>query len=328
MTIARPTFMLALLLVLALSTAAATVTCAHGAQNPFLSGGGEQENSRDAQQDAQEENRRDAAVDRKAADPGLMQNFYATVARTQKEIRSRMTGFARDIRHNPWGGSLWLFMFFSFAYGAVHALGPGHGKTVVCSYFLSRPGSLGLGLLMGNLITLVHVGSATLLVCAAFLLLKTGMGGFEDFSGHLQTASFALIACMGVALTLLTLNKLRKGTLLVSSCDPRQRAASLKNVLAVSFVTGMVPCPGAAIILAFSLTLGILPAGLAAMFFLALGMGLTTTLFALAAVGARGAATRAVQSDNKRLTWVYAALSLTGSLTITIFGAAMLSANL
>lgn len=314
-----------LLLALALPVAA---TVAHCAKNPFLSGGGQEETGQNVDQNARQDSRKETTVGQEPAAPGLVQDFYTAIAKVQKEIRSRMTGFARDIRHNPWGGSLWLFMLFAFAYGAVHALGPGHGKTVVCSYFLSRPGSLGLGVLMGNLITLVHVGSATLLVCAAFLLLKTGMGGFENFSAHLQTASFALITCLGVALTLMTLNKLRKGTLLVSSCDPRQKTASLKNVLAVSFVTGMVPCPGAAIILAFSLTLGILPAGLAAMFFLALGMGLTTTLFALAAVGARKTTAKAVRGDDKRLARVYAVLSLTGSLAITAFGAVMLSGSL
>ncbi|MEO0771505.1 MAG: DUF3299 domain-containing protein, partial [Cyanobacteria bacterium J06649_4] len=42
-----------------------------------------------------------------------------------------------------------LAMMFSFSYGVLHTLGPGHGKAVIVSYFVGNGGSLRRGVLMG-----------------------------------------------------------------------------------------------------------------------------------------------------------------------------------
>ena len=45
-------------------------------------------------------------------------------------------------------------------FGAVHALMPGHGKTVLVSYHLGQPGRLREGIANGAILTLTHVGLA------------------------------------------------------------------------------------------------------------------------------------------------------------------------
>lgn len=260
--------------------------------------------------------------------PGPLEWIMGHVRAIQKELNARLNGFASDIKDNPLGPALWTFLALSFLYGVVHAVGPGHGKTVVCSYFLSNPGSLLSGAIMGNAITFVHMASAAVAVGAAYLLFSTGMGGFQAASRALQPASYALLALMGIFLTVKTLFDLSRGGLVAeTSCHIDHQAlgesVNTRRVLMVSFVTGLIPCPGAAVILAFSIGLNIFWAGLAAVIVMAAGMGLTTTLFAWAAVAARGLTLRMSGKNAKLFNLAYAALAICGAATIAILGTAM-----
>jgi len=46
---------------------------------------------------------------------------------------------------------------------------PGHGKTVLLSYYLGQPSKMREGLVAGVILTLTHVGTAVLLVLAVLL---------------------------------------------------------------------------------------------------------------------------------------------------------------
>lgn len=263
-----------------------------------------------------------------SATPSLLQRLMGQVVALQKAIKKKLTALATDIRTNPLGKGFWMFLLLSFLYGGVHAIGPGHGKTVVCSYFLARPGSLWLGAVMGHAITFVHVASATIVVMGAYWLLGSGMGGFQSADKIIQPASYALLSLVGLGLCVAIIRDLRKGGLLRGAACPVDagevaRSEHMGSVLLVSFVTGVVPCPGAAVILAFAVGLNIVGAGIAAMLAMALGMGLTTTLFAWAAVSARGLTLRISGKNRTLFNRVYAFLSICGALAIALFGVAM-----
>ena len=57
-------------------------------------------------------------------------------------------------------------------FGAVHALMPGHGKTVLVSYHLGQPGRLREGIANGAILTLTHVGLALILVLFGFAVIS------------------------------------------------------------------------------------------------------------------------------------------------------------
>ncbi|MEF2229378.1 MAG: DUF1007 family protein [Pseudodesulfovibrio sp.] len=259
--------------------------------------------------------------------PSLLERGTTLVRTVQKELTLKLNGFGLDIRADPVGPALWWFLAFSFLYGIVHAVGPGHGKAVVCSYFLSHPGSLLTGALMGNAITFIHMGSAAAAVAVAYLVLSSGLGGVAQASLALQPASYALVALVGLFLLAKTLRDLARGGLVADpSCTCAASAPPIENtrqILLVAFVTGLVPCPGAAVILAFALGQQILWAGIFAILAMAAGMGVTTTLFAWGAVAARSATLR-LSSRNRRLfNWLYAALALCGAAAIILIGAAL-----
>lgn len=250
----------------------------------------------------------------------LWLTIQAHAAAFQRELRGHMASFARDIRENPWGRSFWLFLLAGFGYGALHALGPGHGKSFICSYFLSRKGSLLQGLALGTGSMLLHVASAAALVVALNLLLqRTGMADFDTKGVFMQQASYGLLMVLGALLTLKTLFDLASGRMARHGhCQ-----ANAKGMTAISLAAGLIPCPGSAVILIFAISLGIFWAGLASLFFVALGMGLTTSLFAVATILFRRAVERGVGTSGRLALAGYATLSLAGSLGITLLGAAM-----
>src|SRR6478736_6712489 len=86
-------------------------------------------------------------------------------------------------------------------FGAVHAMMPGHGKTVLVSYHLGQPGRLREGIANGAILTLTHVGLALVLVLAGFAVISRAFaqGGrtpqFELASGVMVT--LGMIATIG-----------------------------------------------------------------------------------------------------------------------------------
>ena len=267
-------------------------------------------------------------ADMEEASLSPLEQFMGWVRTVQKELTQKLNGFGMEIQANPFGPALWMFLGLSFLYGVVHAVGPGHGKTVVCSYFLSNPGSFYSGAIMGNVITFVHMGSAAVAVGLAYLVFSTGMGGFAEATRALQPASYALLTLMGLFLVIKAIRDVVKGKSLIEpSCpvhtEDANSPAQIKRVLMVSFVTGLIPCPGAAVILAFSIGLNIVWAGMAAIVVMAIGMGLTTTLFAWGAVAARGVTLKVTGRSAKLVNWITAGLSISGALIIMAFGATL-----
>src|SRR5262245_62235430 len=68
-------------------------------------------------------------------------------------------------------------MGIAAVFGFVHALMPGHGKTVLVSYFLGRPGSVRASLTTSVILVLTHVGSAVVMVLAGFIAIRATIGG-------------------------------------------------------------------------------------------------------------------------------------------------------
>jgi ABC-type nickel/cobalt efflux system permease component RcnA len=295
-----------LLTVICLAAFMLLASCASAAQNPFTGKGRATESSRDSGISA----------------PPFLSPLLTKSAELQSEIRSRLAGFAADIRKDPMGGDFWLFILLSFAYGALHALGPGHGKLFAVSYFIGRPGSLASGLMLGNLTMLAHVLSATLLVMAGFLLLH-GSGALtaESARGALETVSFALLTLLGLFLAFRAVHNAKKGGRVHEIGRNRGGRGSL---VLMALFGGLVPCPGATLILVYAVSQDIVAPGLAAMLAISLGMGLTTSAFALAAIYSRGFLLGLAESRSRIFERLHLALTVFGALAIAALGAVML----
>lgn len=246
------------------------------------------------------------------------------LVRWQKVLRAKLTRLTRGMRDNPLGASFWTFLAMAFLYGIVHALGPGHGKAIVCSYFLNRPGTLKQGIQLGFLFAFTHVFSAVFLLLVGRALLQTSTGSLLASANHwLQKISAMLLILIGILLTGRTLR----------TCLPHREALvphnpkpDLKSLCWVAAAAGLIPCPGAALILLFALSQQLLVPGLLAMLALALGMALTVTLSAVATIVTRGALLR-ILSTSRSVVVAGRILGVGGGLVIITLGALLLSSG-
>src|SRR4051812_47696848 len=81
-------------------------------------------------------------------------------------------------------------------FGAVHALMPGHGKTVLVSYHLGQPATLREGIANGAILTLTHVGLALVLVLAGFAVISRAFA-YGGRTPQFELASGGLVALIG-----------------------------------------------------------------------------------------------------------------------------------
>jgi nickel/cobalt transporter (NicO) family protein len=160
-------------------------------------------------------------------------------------------------------------MALALMFGTVHALMPGHGKTVLISYHLGQPGRWWDGLATGAILALTHVGMAVILVLVGVSVISRAFaagGRTQNF----EIASAAFIALMGLFL----LWRAVRGR-------PHHRHGGGK---ALALVTGLIPCPLTTFVMSYALVHGMLVAGLAVTAAMAAGMVATIAGFAIAAV--------------------------------------------
>ncbi len=166
-------------------------------------------------------------------------------------------------------GQLFVAMAFAVLFGMVHALMPGHGKSVLASYHLGRHGNILGGIVSSALLVLTHVGMAVVLVFAGFIVVQRTLVG-AGRTPALEAASSALIIVIGI-------------WLLTSALRGHSHGESSKNRF-LSIAAGFVPCPLTTFIMVYALAHGIVLAGLLVTLAMAGGMILTVSVFAMTAI--------------------------------------------
>ena len=250
------------------------------------------------------------------------QQAMAGIMACQHQIRQKAGAYARQIREDPWGSAFWSYLGLAFAYGVIHALGPGHGKAFVGTYFLSRKASVKQGLMVGSVMSFLHVLSAIILVLGVYFIFKTGgMGPLDQAEARMQKISAGLIFLVGLFLAWKSGRAMLHGG--TGECGCCSTRGDNKSLLSLALAVGLVPCPGAALILFFSITLDIMFAGLVAMVFLAAGLSLVTVSFALAALFARNLLARATTAGSIISPRLYHLPAMLGAILISLLGIAL-----
>ena len=201
------------------------------------------------------------------------------------------------------------FMGAAFVFGMVHALMPGHGKSVLVSYHLGRPSRLIEGVTTGMLLALTHVGLAVVLVLAgvAVITRSFAQGGRAP---AFDVASATLIVLIGAYLV-------------YRAIWPSPHAHH-RDGRTLAMATGLVPCPLTTFILTYALVHDELAVGLAAVIAMLGGVIATLVSFAVAAVAARERFMAAVERSEATRQWLGYWLELAGAMAVLVLGIAML----
>jgi ABC-type nickel/cobalt efflux system permease component RcnA len=257
----------------------------------------------------------------------------------QRETNRLIALHMRAIRAGESSSALLIGIGLAFLYGVVHALGPGHGKLVVVSYFLSREARVGRGLLMGLQIALFHVLSAMIVVALADLVLRRAFGGAPAEVAGVRLFSYGLIALIGGVMLVQAIrrSRQRRAGIEADGCcgvhagahdhggrDTREQAQQG----ALSLGVGLVPCTGAVLILLYAVANDILFAGMLLVAAIAAGMAMTMGGLGILSVVARRMVASRVEAGaggNGRLA---AVTDYAGALAIMTIGAGLFWATL
>lgn len=126
----------------------------------------------------------------------------------QRALNVELSRLLQAVAENPAAAGLSL-LGFSFAYGVLHALGPGHGKVVITTWLATHPSklksSIGLTLAASLLQGLVAIA----LVVVVLTLLQLPARQLHLSSFWLEKGSYLLVGALGLLLCWRALKKLR-----------------------------------------------------------------------------------------------------------------------
>jgi len=233
-----------------------------------------------------------------ASGQGIVSTIGRTFVTLQRDVNRAINARLMAIKRGEDKGALWSGLLVAFLYGVFHALGPGHGKTVVIGYFLGRTARPWRGVAMACWIAVSHVVGAVVVVGVAHLILSKSLVSPTNEFFWLRLASYAAIILVGL---LMLRDWLRGGNhhhhghdldhghhhdghvCQVGDTTWLDRRAPLEQRL-LAMAAGFVPCSGAILILLFTMANNLMLAGVAMAGAIALGMGLTLAGLGVASI--------------------------------------------
>ena len=132
------------------------------------------------------------------AGPANTRGIWGWVLATQAYYHRELATAVRDIKSaHPLAAAATL-AFISFAYGVLHAAGPGHGKAVISSYVLANRQTVRRGILLSFLAAFFQAVSAIALVGVLAIALKATSLTMRAAESWIEIVSWALVALVGV----------------------------------------------------------------------------------------------------------------------------------
>lgn len=259
----------------------------------------------------------------------------------QQRFYGSMSGALRRIKSEAPLAAAWTLMLLSFGYGVFHAAGPGHGKAVISAWLLATENDLRRGVLIALMSALIQALSAILIVSALYLLVASVGASARNVAGFLESASYGLIALMGIYLIWSALrpqhvhhhhhdhqHDAQCGHFHAPEVKQVKGDWSLAKAFSLSFAVGIRPCTGAILVLIFANTLGLYWAGVASTFAMAVGTFITVSAIAAIAVYAKKLALRVASRDARWLDWLGFGLRIGGGIVIAFLGAMLFMGSL
>ncbi len=283
-----------------------------------------------------------------AAPPGLVQRASVWVTQQQAALHRELSASVRRFKSaDPFTAALMLAAI-SFAYGVLHAVGPGHGKAVISSYVLADGRTMRRGVLLSFLAAGIQAISALVLVAVLVLALRSTGMQMRVMEAWLETISWGLVALVGAWLLFYQLRTVftpaRTHGAHVhdhphahddhhhdAACEvcahlpapsELQGEWSWRRAFAIALAVGIRPCTGAILVLVFAIGQGLWWAGVFSTFAMALGTAITVSALAALAVGSRELAKRlAGTGSSKWADRVQMAAGLGGAGLVLCLGA-------
>lgn len=266
-------------------------------------------------------------------------------ATQQRGFQNTIAGALRSARAGE-VGAVTALLSACFAYGVVHAAGPGHGKVLIGGYGFARKVPMLRLSMIALAASLAQAVTAIVMVYAGVLLLNLGRAALVDVTEAVMAPiSYGAIALIGAWLLWRGLRKLivRKQVhdhahqgddAVCSTCghahgpslDQVEKVGTLREALVLIAGIAVRPCTGALFVLIITWNMGLMGVGISGAFAMALGTALITILVGLTAGSLRGGLLAGLASSTQMARGIAVVEVLAGGVVVFIASGLLLRA--
>lgn len=235
------------------------------------------------------------------------------ITKTYEKIDQKLNNIIQGVKTGHSLKTIIAGVIFAFLLGVFHALGPGYGKSVVFSYFLSNQESPWKAPKMGLQLALTHVLSGGLLIFLGNLSVKYFISDPYSQVFWLKLISYSMITVIGVYMLSLKIKKDKQ----CCSCGCSHNIAHASSG-SLAFSAGLIPCPCTMLILLYALANDVLWFGILLVVFKGIGIALTLSSAGLIAYLVREKLDKVMAGSNKYS--FFALIEYVGPVFIILLG--------
>ncbi|MFN4142709.1 nickel/cobalt transporter [Aestuariivirga sp.] len=158
----------------------------------------------------------------------------------QQAFYGKLSATLRQMKGSSPLAATWTLMLLSFGYGVFHAAGPGHGKAVISAWLLATENDLKRGILISFMSAIIQALTAIVLVSVLFLVVASVGSTARSIAGLLESASYGLIALLGLWLIVTGLLMLRPSRALAVP-QPALAGVAMRQSTGLHDFTGFEP---------------------------------------------------------------------------------------
>ncbi len=241
----------------------------------------------------------------------LLETLYSW----QNQLRQEISSATRKLKNDHDVNAIFFLAAFSFLYGLIHALGPGHGKNIIMSCLLmEKRASIFKSIIAAALIAFGEMFSAIVVMLAVYFFAIGRLNRFTTSTTSLNMAIYTVIFAVGCILLLMRVNKHIRPRKQHLTSAPKQP----KQSYLIAVLLGIIPCPGILILLSFMFTLKMFWTGIFLAMIAAFGMAITISCFGLLVVFLKKQSLKRVAEKQQRLKYVEATMEIVGALMIVV----------
>ena len=261
---------------------------------------------------------------------GISATLVNAMAPIQKSLNESLAVMTRSLETSRSLGGLLFVVLISLVYGMFHAAGPGHGKTIVSSFFLAQDAKLRHSITIGYLIAVVHAVAALAVVLILFYVIRGLFStGVEQADHYIQLVTFAVIAVLGALMLVARIRGKEHHHPHAHAEEGNGGGITMKRLLGIAVPAGAIPCPGAVAVILFALSLHMVGVSILSVVSISLGMGVTISVAgALAILAKRGAVRALAGGHEERSTVPRRVIEIGGAAILFLFGVVLFLAQL
>lgn len=194
-----------------------------------------------------------------------LQDAIAIQREIYTSFSDRIGEFARTGDWVP----LLVYLPMGIVFGVVHAMTPGHSKTLLATYLAGSTSSMPRALMVSWTLSFVHVTMAVLIAVLALPLVSAKLGSFGR-APVLEGLSRGLLGAVGLWM--------------IWQAFRDDHAHGGREGLLVGLFAGLIPCPLTLFVMTFAILRGVPEAGIAFAGTMLVGVALVLTVVAVLAV--------------------------------------------